>query len=195
VIWIDPRPARSLTAECSGSGNVERETSRVDVRDAAARSGAGPDRLALLTTDTDLEDAAKEILGSEVGSSAVAIARLEEEPAADGAAEPEKVPTPDYQMLETYDHPILLDQALRETQHQLVIVSPWIKSRVVDDAFVGRLRNLLRNGVDVYVGYGFRETETQDDSDAVKALTRLAEEAPELRVSAIRRHPRQGLDL
>lgn len=81
-------------------------------------------------------------------------------------------------MLETYDHPLLLDTALREAQRQLVIVSPWIKSRVVDDAFVGRLRNLLRNGVDVYVGYGFGETETQDDSDAVKALTRLAEEHP-----------------
>jgi hypothetical protein len=39
-------------------------------------------------------------------------------------------------------------------------------------------RNLLRNGVDVYFGYGFGETETQDDSDAVKALTRLAEEHP-----------------
>ena len=74
-------------------------------------------------------------------------------------------------MLETFDHPLFLDKALREAQRQLVIVSPWMKSRVVDDAFVGRLRNLLRNGVDVYVGYGFGETESQDDSDCRKALT------------------------
>lgn len=149
-----------------------------EAHDHAFAAVMGPDRLALLTTDSGLEDAAKELLGSEVGPSAVAIARLEEEPPTDGAAEPETIPPADYQMLETYDHPLLLDKALREAQRQLVIVSPWIKSRVVDDAFVGRLRNLLRNGVDVYVGYGFGETETQDDSDAVKALTRLAEEHP-----------------
>src|SRR6266545_1138001 len=132
-----------------------------EAHDHAFAAVMGPDRLALLTTDRGLEDAAKELLGSEVGPSAVAIARLEEEPPTDGAAEPETIPPADYQMLETYDHPLLLDKALREAQRQLVIVSPWIKSRVV-----------------VYVGYGFGETETQDDSDAVKALTRLAEEHP-----------------
>jgi hypothetical protein len=146
--------------------------------DLAFAAAMGPDRLALLTTDGGLETAAKEVLGGEVGPSAIAIARLEEEPPADGAAESEDIPTPDYQMLETYDHPLLLDKALRDAQSLLVIVSPWIKNRVVDDAFVGRVRNLLRNGVDVYVGYGFGEAETQDDQEAVRALGRLAEEHP-----------------
>jgi hypothetical protein len=44
-----PSPASGLTARCSGSGNVERQTSRADVRETAARSGAvylrvGPDQ-------------------------------------------------------------------------------------------------------------------------------------------------------
>jgi hypothetical protein len=144
--------------------------------DHAFAAAMGPDRLALLTTDSGLEAAAAEVLGSQVGPSALAIARVEEEPPVDGVAESKDMPAPDYQMLETYDHPLLLDKALRETQRQLVIVSPWIKNRVVDDAFVGRLRNLLRNGVDVYVGYGFGEVGAQDDQDAVKALSRLSED-------------------
>jgi hypothetical protein len=146
--------------------------------DHAFAAAMGPDRLALLTTDSGLEAAAKEVLGGQVGPSAIAIARLEAAPPVDGAAESEDIPRPDYQMLETYDHPLLLDKALRETERQLVILSPWIKSRVVDDAFVGLLRTLLRNGVEVYVGYGFGETDNQDDRDAVKALSRLSDEHP-----------------
>jgi hypothetical protein len=146
--------------------------------DHAFAAAMGPDRLALLKTEDGLEAAAAEVLGSRVGQSALAVARLEEEPPDDGTPKGVDIPTPQYQMLETYDHPILLDRALRETQRELVIMSPWIKRRVVDDSFVSRLRNLLRDGANVYVGYGFGETGPQDDEDAVRALTRLAEEHP-----------------
>lgn len=146
-----------------------------DAHDHAFAAAMGPDRLALLTNDSGLEGAAKEVLGH-VGKSVLAIALEEGAPPADGDEAPEGLPTSDYQMLETYDHPTFLDKALREAQTELVIVSPWIKNRVVDEAFVGQLRSLLGAGVDVYLGYGLGDPQGQDDQDAVRALGRLADE-------------------
>jgi hypothetical protein len=90
---------------------------------------------------------------------------------------PEIAATPTYELLQTFDHPVYLERALTESESRLVIVSPWIKNRVVDNTFTGKLRELLRRGVDVYLGYGFGDEESRkDDEEAVRALGRLATE-------------------
>jgi len=56
-----------------------------------------------------------------------------------------------------HEHPMLLRKALGTSQKRLLIVSPWIRDQVVDRNFIGSLEALLRNGVDVYIGYGLSE--------------------------------------
>lgn len=58
-----------------------------------------------------------------------------------------------------HEHPTLLRKALGTSQKRLLIVSPWIRDQVVDRNFIGSLEALLRNGVDVYIGYGLSEDE------------------------------------
>ncbi len=52
------------------------------------------------------------------------------------------------------DHPPLLRRALTETKTRLLLISPWIRDSVVDIPFCGALEELLKQGVDVYIGYG-----------------------------------------
>lgn len=139
----------------------------------------GPARLGLIGTPTpdaqaEAENVAASDIAREVLEAAVKAAH-KEDPTAEAA--------PTYELLQTFDHPAYLEKALTETERRLVIVSPWIKSRVVDNAFTGKLRELLRRGVDVYLGYGFGpEDERKDNIDAVRALERIASEFPNFRL-------------
>lgn len=141
----------------------------------------GPARLGLLrTSDSPLRAAAAEVLGAKAADSALA---LMEERSSEVAADedhqpPEAEAQPTYELLETFDHPRYLEQAL-ESKERLLIVSPWIKRRVVSDAFVGELRDLLRRGALVFIGFGFAsESDGSDDREAIRALQRLGDEFP-----------------
>ncbi len=80
------------------------------------------------------------------------------------------------------DHPPLLEDALTSTKVRLMIISPWIKRKVVNGTFIRKLDQLLRNGVRVYVGYGIKEQPTENapaqDVDAVDELQALAAKYP-----------------
>lgn len=83
------------------------------------------------------------------------------------------------------DHAPLLQDALVNAKRRLLIISPWIKAKVVNREFVRRLEDLLRKGVLVYFGYGITEEETQDllqvDRAAREDLRRLSEQYPNFR--------------
>lgn len=72
------------------------------------------------------------------------------------ASEPEQTaPAGDtLQSILCHDHPPLLRHALLNAKNRLLIISPWINHSVVDRGFVSSLESLLRNGVDVFIGYG-----------------------------------------
>ena len=53
----------------------------------------------------------------------------------------------------------MLWRALKETRTRLLIISPWIRDSVVDLPFCNALEELLKQGVDVYIGYGLVEDE------------------------------------
>jgi hypothetical protein len=77
------------------------------------------------------------------------------------------------------DHPPLLDEGLRTAKSRLMIISPWIKRKIVDHAFVQKLEKLLSNGVKVYIGYGINEQPTANasfqDAAAVDELKKLSD--------------------
>jgi len=80
--------------------------------------------------------------------------------------------------LDVHEHPSLLDQALRESKQRLLIISPWIRAKVVNRSFVRQLENLLKRDVKVYIGYGLGEQDEQmNDSDrrAEQDLEKLAD--------------------
>jgi hypothetical protein len=140
----------------------------------------GPARLGLLrTSDSPLRAAAAEVLGPKAADSALAwMEGPSSEVAADESQPPDAEAQPTYELLETFDHPRYLEQAL-ESKERLLIVSPWIKRRVVSDAFVGELRDLLRRGAQVFIGFGFAsESDGSDDREAIRALQRLGDEFP-----------------
>ena len=45
-----------------------------------------------------------------------------------------------------------------------MIISPWVKRMVVNDAFVKKLEGCLEQGVDVFIGWGIEKL-TKDDED------------------------------
>lgn len=90
-------------------------------------------------------------------------------------------------MLEVFEHPEILDEALREASERLLIVSPWIKNAVVKSAFLERLEAALRRDVDVTICYGINRYNPAEGSDGypIRALTQLAEQYPNLVFSAL----------
>lgn len=79
--------------------------------------------------------------------------------------------------LDVHEHPPLLEQALLESTQRLLIISPWIRAKVVNRSFVGQLEKLLKKNVKVFIGYGLGEDDPQmSDSDqrAEQDLRKLA---------------------
>ncbi|MEG4998122.1 phospholipase D-like domain-containing protein [Microcoleus sp. B4-D4] len=79
--------------------------------------------------------------------------------------------------LEMYEHRPLLEQALQDSQERLMIISPWIRASSVDKRFIQQFENLLKRGVQVFIGYGLGENDDkkyQPDIQAEKNIQKLA---------------------
>lgn len=73
-----------------------------------------------------------------------------------------------------HEHPILLRDALVNTKERLLIISPWIKYQVMDDAFIRSLEALLRNGVDIYIGYGIEKEDGAKENERVRKKVNIS---------------------
>ena len=75
-----------------------------------------------------------------------------------------------------YEHPGLLLDALQNARHRLVIVSPWIRGKVVDEAFLSALNALCERNVNVtfVFGFGVDRGEREQDTQARKNLEKLS---------------------
>lgn len=84
----------------------------------------------------------------------------------------------------TYQHPPLLDQALRETKRRLLIVCPWIRAAVMTPHRLRLLQLLvLREGAEVFIGWGIKERRDEkplsaDDDRVIKDLQGIARQFP-----------------
>jgi DNA-binding MarR family transcriptional regulator len=113
-----------------------------------------------------------------------AVERMSDSPHAQAHAQDkssEQVQSPAAETMQTllcYEHPAFLKKALTSARQRLVIVSPWITHWVVDWPFVASLEALLRNGVQVHIGYGIDEADGGGKKNAAKekpAITPYAE--------------------
>jgi hypothetical protein len=99
----------------------------------------------------------------------------------DPIVQEERADSPTVLPLETYDHPRYLREALENARDRVLIVSPWVKTSVVDKRFLQALEARLAHGVDVFIGWGIGGLEEPDqDADAavVTAFGRLARAYP-----------------
>lgn len=76
-----------------------------------------------------------------------------------------------------HEHPGLLRKALTSTKDRLLIISPWITHFVIDNMFVSSLEALLRNGVDVTIGYGLADEEGTRGADKAKQKPAITDRA------------------
>ena len=80
--------------------------------------------------------------------------------------------------LEMYEHRPLLEQAIRNSQERLMIISPWIRASSVNKRFLEEFENLLMREVQVFIGYGLGEKEDEKkypaDIQAEKNIQKLA---------------------
>lgn len=83
-------------------------------------------------------------------------------------------------ILEVHEHPGYLRDAIDQARDRLLIVSPWIRAKVVDRPFRDRLEKLLKDGVQVCVAHGIDDGANAPDWDkrAEGSLEELASTYP-----------------
>jgi S1 RNA binding domain len=82
--------------------------------------------------------------------------------------------------LGVYEHPVWLDDALSNSQHRLLIISPWITQSVVDAHWVSRVEELARTA-DVTIFWGFGDNEKTDPT-AIAGLHAAAQRSRRLAI-------------
>ena len=74
--------------------------------------------------------------------------------------------------LSAEQHPAVLLRAIRDAQHLLILISPWIKMRVLR-SLLPELDATLRRGVLILIGYGMPPSKYHDDKNDASALELL----------------------
>jgi len=78
-----------------------------------------------------------------------------------------------------YEHAEILEDALQNAQERLLVVSPWIRANVVNNAFIEKIERLLKRGVSVVIGHGLGvegQDERPQDRKARERLEALSDE-------------------
>lgn len=88
--------------------------------------------------------------------------------------------------LEPQEHVPLFDKALRDARRRLLIISPWINDRIMESK-LRHLEELLRRGVEVFIGFGITERGPDDrkarqGDQTLRWLQRKAEQYRNLNV-------------
>ena len=67
--------------------------------------------------------------------------------------------------VDTFEHVIYLEKALKAARSRILIISPWIKGNVVNDVFVSHLEDRIRKGVRVDIVYGYKNQKERNSDD------------------------------
>ncbi|MGO8671669.1 MAG: hypothetical protein ACLQVD_09940 [Capsulimonadaceae bacterium] len=78
-------------------------------------------------------------------------------------------------MVEAYEHTGYMRKALESARNRLMIISPQIRSFVVNNPFLSALEKSLASGVQVYVGYGDAGDQPRSRQQDLNAVQRLEE--------------------
>lgn len=95
----------------------------------------------------------------------------------------EKLAAPTIRRLSVFEHGPLLRNSLTDARHRLLLISPWITTKVVDGNFLDEFQSMLDRKVKAYLGYGLedgRHTKEPTDQDkaAIQELERLSKRYP-----------------
>ncbi|MGF0328006.1 hypothetical protein [Gordonia hongkongensis] len=124
--------------------------------------------------DADLEDIRDEEPSSDEGQqSSDGEARKTTPPVPDPFATGADGRTP-VRSVGVFEHPDLLDEALRTSTHRLLIIAPWVRNAVVTTDFLSKLERRLRAKVCVTIAHGYGEDDRGSDDDALRRLDNLA---------------------
>lgn len=162
---------RKLAVDLLGWNYVNRvplaalESFKQEVSSAQSKSETAQKKL-----ETVKADEQKEELQHQIEAAQKRIAELEQ-----------KIAEVPLDWLEVYDHRPRLEQALKDSQERLLIISPWITSASVTRDFVRQFEQLLLRNVKVYIGYGLGETKPDKknwDLRAQKEIQDLTQKYP-----------------
>jgi hypothetical protein len=78
--------------------------------------------------------------------------------------------------LSVAEHPDILHKALRDAREVLVVISPWIKMRVLS-RYLRDIDSALERGCEIWIGYGMPRSEFHRDNSDERALAALRERA------------------
>ena len=83
--------------------------------------------------------------------------------------------------ISVFEHPDVLEEALENARRRLLVISPWVRSTVVDKKFLEKLAQACATGVRVHIAYGIRKNDVEgNDPEAIEALAQLADRHPNL---------------
>ncbi|MEI2639964.1 MAG: hypothetical protein V9F03_13360 [Microthrixaceae bacterium] len=87
--------------------------------------------------------------------------------------------------IHTYEHRVLLEEALVTATDRLLIISPRIRGDVVDSEFIHLLRATLRRGVQVHVGCGSIDESDERERKPLGRLKDLARDHSSLKLARL----------
>ena len=109
-----------------------------------------------------IEEKEKQISAPSISPSEVHVLKAEIAKLLEEKATAQKlIETSQGRFLEPQEHVPLFERALREARKRLLIISPWINDRIMEPK-VRHLEELLRKGVEVYIGFGITERGPED---------------------------------
>lgn len=95
-------------------------------------------------------------------------------PAADPAGFEESAVIESVRGISVLEHRRQLEFALTQSRRRLLLISPWVRSGVVNRTFLRQLESRLRSGCIVTIAHGIGRDDDGSDRKALEALTQLA---------------------
>lgn len=89
--------------------------------------------------------------------------------------------------LPVQEHPQKLQDALTNSKYRILIISPWLRTAVMDKEFLSKLESRLKEGVVVHIGFGIGNFngQTREDEEGRDALLPLEKRFSNLVVSRL----------
>lgn len=91
----------------------------------------------------------------------------------------EEKSTGGFRPLPVHEHAEYLRDAVEKADKRLLIISPWITYAVVDHEFIRSVENRLKEGVEIYIGYGIGQ-EPNKDPRPIRQLEKLSDKYPNM---------------
>lgn len=96
------------------------------------------------------------------------------------------VATSEVRSIGVFEHADLLSQALDSAQSRLLIMSPWVRGKVVNSTFRTKLQKRLAAGVSVTIAHGIGDDDKGSDLWALESLERIAARFPNFDLARLR---------